>query len=116
MLPAAVLTMLPFRVQSPVACMLNVAVPRSVRFAIPENVPERFVTVPAFEPFSVQVAPVAFSVPAPVSVRLSNDVQLKIGRVSCREAVAPVIVEVAFATYSVPVPVSCRLQIDDIVL
>ncbi len=76
MLPAAVLTMLPVTLPSPVPCMLNVPAPRSVRFPMAVNGPVRPVTVPVFEPFSVQVAPVAFSVPVVLSVRFSNDVQL----------------------------------------
>ena len=46
-------------------------VPVSLRFAIPANVPVRFVIEPAFEPVTVQVAPVAISVPPVVSLRLA---------------------------------------------
>ena len=63
MLPGFVLTRLPVIKPFPVPCMLNVPAPRSVTFAMPENVPERFVTVPVFEAFNLHTALLACSVP-----------------------------------------------------
>src|SRR5438105_1125430 len=113
MLPGFVLTILPVTLPSPVTCMSNVPAARSVRFVIPENVPERFVTVPVFAPFNVHVAPVAFSVPVlAVSCRLpmpENEPE----RFVTVPAFAPVIVQVAVASFSMPVPVSCRLPMPE---
>src|SRR5215510_1280047 len=58
--------------------MLNVPVPRSARLPMPANTPDRFVTEPAFGPFSVHVALVARSVPVLRSVRFSIEAQLTV--------------------------------------
>src|SRR5207237_5061436 len=113
MLPGFVLTRLPVIEPSPVPCMLNVPAARSVRFAIPENAPDRFVTVPVFAPFSVHVAPVAFSVPVfAVSCRLpmpENEPE----RFVAVPALAPLIVHIAFSSFNVPVAVSCKVPMPE---
>src|SRR5438552_1456687 len=78
---------------------------------MPENEPDRLVTVPALGPLIVQVAVASLSVPVPVSWRLAipeNEPE----RLVTVPAFEPVMVHVALASISVPLPVSVMLSND----
>src|SRR5436853_6431519 len=78
---------------------------------MPENEPDRLVTLPALAPLIVHVALASFSVPVPVSWRLAMP-ENEPERLVTVPAFEPVIVQVALASFSVPLPVSVMFSND----